>query len=57
MNNTAKLHLYIRRLLEVMTHRIVDIHPPDKPVAELFSQKMYRVEVQRFIFCYIYKDL
>ncbi|XP_064406140.1 ubiquitin carboxyl-terminal hydrolase 7-like [Halichondria panicea] len=32
------------RLLEVMTNRIVDIHPLDKPVSDLVSQKMYRVE-------------
>lgn len=32
------------RLLEVMTNRIVDIFPLDKPVGELFPQRMYRVE-------------
>lgn len=34
------------RLLEVMTNRIVDIFPLDKPVGELFPQRMYRVEVR-----------
>ncbi len=32
-----------------MTNRIVDIHTPDKPVSELVSQKMYRVEVSNFL--------
>ena len=34
------------RLLEVMTNRITDILPYDRPVSELFAQKMYRVEVK-----------
>lgn len=32
------------RLLEVMGNRIIDVHPPEKPVSELFSQKLYRLE-------------
>lgn len=28
-----------------MTNRITDIHPPDKPISDLSSQNMYRVEV------------
>lgn len=32
------------RLLEVMTNRIVDIFPPEKPVSELYPQRVYRVE-------------
>jgi len=35
------------RLLEVMTHRVVDIHATDKPVSDLYPQKLYRVEVSR----------
>lgn len=34
----------VLRLLEVMGSRIIDVHPIDKPVAELVSQKMYRIE-------------
>eukprot|EP00731_Ephydatia_muelleri_P029201 Em0020g845a len=41
-NSTNKL-----RLLEVMTNRITDILPYDRPVSELFAQKMYRVEEVR----------
>lgn len=33
------------RLLEVMTNRIVDIFTPEKPVSELYPQRVYRVEV------------
>ena len=33
------------RLLEVMTHRIVDVHSTDKPVTDLYQQKLYRIEV------------
>ena len=33
------------RLLEVLTNRIVDILPPEKPVSELYPQRVYRVEV------------
>lgn len=29
-----------------MTNRITDILPYDRPVSELFAQKMYRVEVR-----------
>jgi len=35
------------RLLEVMTHRIVDVHPTDKPVTDLYQQKLYRIEVTK----------
>ena len=38
------------RLIEVMGNRIIDIHANDKPVSELMSQKMYRIEV---IYIYI----
>ena len=39
------------RLLEVMGSRIIDVHPIDKPVAELVSQKMYRIEVSSVCLC------
>ena len=39
------------RLLEVMGSRIIDVHPIDKPVAELMSQKMYRIEVSGVCLC------
>ncbi|XP_019853744.1 PREDICTED: ubiquitin carboxyl-terminal hydrolase 7-like isoform X2 [Amphimedon queenslandica] len=35
------------RLVEVMGNRIVDLHSRDKPVAELLSQKLYRIEEVR----------
>ena len=38
-------YLLLCRLLEVMTNRIIDIHPVDKPVSDLNSQNMFRVEV------------
>ena len=28
-----------------MTHRIIEIHPFEKPVSELYVQRIYRVEV------------
>lgn len=37
------------RLVEVMTHRIIEIHPFDKPVSELYVQRIYRVEVSHYL--------
>ena len=34
------------RLVEVLGHRVVEIHSYDKPVSELHIQKMYRIEVK-----------
>ena len=40
------------RLLEVLAHRIVEIHDYEKPVSELYTQKVYRIEVKCvFIMC------
>lgn len=39
------LHVPVHRLLEVLGNRIVDIYSMDRPVSELVSQKVYRVEV------------
>ena len=33
------------RLLEVMTNRITDVHPVDKPIVDLTPQNILRVEV------------
>ena len=45
-NMVAAVHSSYR-LLEVMTHRIVDVHPTDKPVTDLYQQKLYRIEVTK----------
>ncbi|CAI8053204.1 Ubiquitin carboxyl-terminal hydrolase 7 [Geodia barretti] len=37
----------ILRLVEVLGHRVVEIHSYDKPVSELHTQKMYRIEEVR----------
>ena len=44
----------LRRLLEVMTNRIIDIHPADKPVSDLNSQNMFRVEVSHEMLFRVY---
>jgi hypothetical protein len=33
-----------------MTNRIVDIFSPEKPVSDLYPQRIYRVEVSLFAF-------
>ena len=48
--------IHVCRLLEVMTNRIIDIHPVDKPISDLNSQNMFRVEVSHikiYFYCYI----
>ena len=42
------------RLVEVMGNRIIDLHSRDKPVAELLSQKLYRIEVSDGDMVYIH---
>lgn len=38
--------IFFSRFLEVMTNRIVEIFAPEKPVSELFTQRIYRVEAR-----------
>ena len=44
------------RLLEILAHRIVEIHDYEKPVSELYTQKIYRIEVRRCLQCHVHSQ-